>query len=197
MLRTSDLARIIPEKVTRMKHGKEVYASPREPFSTNGTDSFRRFHEPFQRRVSETNNNPGIDQRYLGLEILSAGHHFLHRRHSVLRRSAFDDVSNIRFITSDAARFEYLRQQLSGAPDKGAPLNVFVGPGRLADEHNRAFSIAFSGNDLCPSFRKRALPTVFQTGMKHVPCFIRSVRYSSISRGEWEIRCVHPTPLPE
>ena len=80
------------------------------------------------------NGSHGVD--FVGLGI------------AVLRRPALDDVRDVDVVARQLDRLDDLRQQLAGAADKRHALLVFVGAGRLADEHQVGRWVADAEDDL-------------------------------------------------
>ena len=54
---------------------------------------------------------------------------------AVFRRTALDHVGDVHVVAPEANRLDDLGEQLTGAPDKRDPLDVFVGSWRFAHEH--------------------------------------------------------------
>src|SRR6185312_17043411 len=70
---------------------------------------------------------------------------------TVSRRTAFDDVGDVNVFPANAHGGDHVVQQLTGAPDKGLSLLIFVRSGGFANEHEIGSRIACAEDNLLSS----------------------------------------------
>ena len=90
----------------------------------------------------------GLIYRDLPHEKWRAGLAFVALRRAISRRPAFHDVRNVNVFAANAHGFDHVVEQLAGATDEGFALDVFVGAGAFADEHQVGAWVAYAEDDL-------------------------------------------------
>ena len=106
-------------------------------------DAFARVEQIFHRGIAQHNDHFRLHDRDLAEQIRFARRRFFSRGSAIAWRTAAVNVSDQHFFTFQTDRFDDLRQQLSGAPDKRACLYVLIRAWRLTDKHQSRFSISF------------------------------------------------------
>src|SRR3990172_4613753 len=119
----------------RMVHGDEIDAVPHLRLAMHLADRFAR-GEPGPGGASQADDDPGLYQLDLPLEVLSAGIDLAGKRVAVVRRAALDDVRDEHLVAAPADGGDQLVQEASGRADEGARLLVLVEARRLADEQH-------------------------------------------------------------
>ena len=99
-------------------------------------------------RRAEADDQLGLDDGDLALEVGDAAGHLFGRGHAVAGRAAFDDVADEHLLAGIAHGVDHLGQQLAGAADEREALLVFVGAGAFADEHDVGPEQALAGHDV-------------------------------------------------
>ena len=70
---------------------------------------------------------------------------------AVVRRTAFQHVRDVDVLSAlEAERDQHAVQQLAGGADERLALRIFVGAGRLADEHPLRVCVAYAGDGRPP-----------------------------------------------
>ena len=88
----------------------------------------------------------GLDDGDLPLEIGQAAGHLVGRGDAVAGGAALDDVADEDLLAGVAHGGDHLGEELSGAADEGEALFVFIGAGAFADEHDVGVDGALSGH---------------------------------------------------
>src|SRR5206468_644009 len=70
--------------------------------------------------------------------------HFVRSRFAISGRATFNDVQDKDLLALQSHPRDHLVQQITGAADERAALEVFVFAGAFADEHNLGVGIAFA-----------------------------------------------------
>jgi hypothetical protein len=84
--------------------------------------------------TAQRGNDSRPQQRYLRVEVFSAGFYLVWLRIAVVRRTALDDVRDIHILSLYADALEKLGEKLAGGADEWARLLVLVITRRLANE---------------------------------------------------------------
>ena len=103
-------------------------------------------HEAAGGGGAEADNELGLDDSDLALEVGDAAFHFLGGGHAVAGGAAFDDVADEHLFAGVAHGFDHLGEELAGAADEGETLFILVGAGAFADEHDVGPQGALAGN---------------------------------------------------
>ena len=91
----------------------------------------------------------GADCHNVGSGALkTVGKYFLGQRVPVSRGAVFDDIGNKDLLAPQSDGRQQLLEELSGWPDEGTPLLVFVPAWRFADEHYFGVFGTFTGHDI-------------------------------------------------
>ena len=114
--------------------------------------------------ASEADDHFGLDGRELAQQKRHAGGDFVFFRRAIFRRAALHHVGDVDVVALQAHGLDHLRQQLSGAADKGNALHVFVVPGPFADEDQLGVRIAHAEDDLVAVAVQLAARAVAQVG---------------------------------
>ncbi len=94
-----------------------------------------------RRAGSEADDYFGSDGVELAQQIWRAGFDFVGFGQAIFRRAALDDVADVYVFALQAHRFDHLRQQFSGAADKGKALGIFVAARPFAYENQVGFGL--------------------------------------------------------
>src|SRR3984893_1434648 len=113
-----------------------------------------------QRVPAEHQDDFGLDEPELLLEIRRASLGFGGLRIPVSRRPAFEDVRDEDVATREADAAKQLLEQLAGGADEGLALQVLVLAGRLADDHDPRGGRANSWHRPGPRMTQRATPAI-------------------------------------
>src|SRR5207245_690556 len=81
---------------------------------------------------------------------------------AIFRRAALDDVTDVNVFALQAHGFDHLREELSGAPDKGKALGIFIRARSLSDKNKLGFGISVAENDGVAMLMKLAARTFAQ-----------------------------------
>src|SRR5262249_13953314 len=96
------------------------------------------------------------------VQIGRAGRDLIGGRLAVLRRSAFNDITDVDVIALQPhALLDHVGQELPGPADKGQPGAVFLGPRRLADKDDASDRRPLAEDRLRASMRQPALRAGF------------------------------------
>jgi len=156
----------LSQHVGRMKRHDQVRPTrPGVPDAALTRDAETGAEKRFRRRRPEREDDFRSDDRDLAVEILAAIRElFLHRRAIgdasafVRRGAALDRVRDEDVFAAKIDRGEHLRQKLSGAPDEGFALTIFVLAGSFADDHQVRIRIADPADDFRPRAADDAAP---------------------------------------
>ncbi len=105
-----------------------------------------------RREGAERDDHLRADDLDLPEQESLAGRDLLRLRVAVPGRTALDDVRDVDLLAAELAaaddhRLDHLRQELARPPDERQSLGVLVGPGPLADEHQRRRRVPRSEHD--------------------------------------------------
>ena len=107
------------------------------------------------------------DGRDLAVEERRAGFHLVALGLAILGRTALHHVRDVDVLALHAHRLDHLVEQLSGAPNEGLALGVFVRSRAFAHDHQLGAGIAYAEDDVLPSLVQdaaRAIANVFADG---------------------------------
>src|SRR5262249_37749371 len=90
----------------------------------------------------------GLDGVELTEKKRRAGGDFVGLGLTIAGRTALDHVADVHVAALEAHGFDHLREELSGASDKGQSLCVFIGSGTLTDENQLRFPTSVAEHDL-------------------------------------------------
>ena len=82
------------------------------------------------------------------IRIRFTGSYFLRPRIAVTGRTAFEDIAYIDISPLQSHGLDNPGQELSGAPDKRSPLDIFISAGRLADKDDFGLRIPLAKDDV-------------------------------------------------
>ena len=121
----------------------------------------------FQKRLpcntSCTENHFRFYNFQLFPQIRFAAFYFLRLWVAVIRRTAFENITDKNFFTLELNRLQYLGQELTGAPDEGFSLFVLIRSRRFTHNNDIRFRIADAENEFFPRLPERT----FHAGVDH------------------------------
>ena len=118
------------------------------PAAAGFADGHRFVDQSARGRRAEADDQLGLDDGDLALEVGDAAGHLFGRGHAIARRAAFDDVADEDLLAGIAHGVDHLGEELAGAADECEALLVFVGAGAFADEHDLGLERALAGDDV-------------------------------------------------
>src|SRR5580704_1507632 len=149
------LPRIAQQKRGMISDG-ELGAAEIEPASPKLGHGCVNRQKRFCRHRAQSHDCFGFDGRDLPHQKWRASLALIPLRRTVSRWATLDDVRNINIFPPQAHGLNHVVEQLSGAPDEGLTLLVFIRARSLADEHQISFWIADSEDDLLASLLAQA-----------------------------------------
>src|SRR5258706_2244997 len=94
--------------------------------------------QPHRRGLAEGDDEPGLDELDLPVEVGRARGGLLRRGRAIARRAAFHDIGDVDLAPAlDADRREHAVEELAGLPDEGFALLVLIRTRSFADEEPR------------------------------------------------------------
>ena len=107
------------------------------PLAPEPRDAFGNSEYFFGSRSTGSNNDFRSDEFDLPLEKRTAGERLLWCRRAVTRWAPVDDVGDVNVRLGETDRCKHLIEQLARPANEGLALEIFVPPGRLANDHQR------------------------------------------------------------
>ena len=134
-------------------------------------DAHVHSHQFPQGRGAQGDDDGGVDELDLALEVAEAGLGFLRCGGAVVRGPAFHDVGDVDLIAGKADGPDHFFKQIARFAHKRPPLLIFILPRALADEHEPGFGVALAKNEPEAAGAERAgqaaLNTAFQRWEVH------------------------------
>ena len=145
-----------------MKHGKDLkVAPPGQERSSDACDPLGIGKEPLGRRISQCNDEAGVDEGDLCLQIWEARLHFRFVWDAILGRATLDDVCDVDIFALDVDRGKNLVELLPRRANEGPSLLIFNLAGAFSNEHNRRLWISFPENGVSARLTEGALGALF------------------------------------
>lgn len=104
--------------------------------------------EAGERGFAQGDDDFGADDGDLLAEEGQAGFHFVGFGLAVAGGAALDDISDPDLFAPELHGLDDLGQEFARAADEGAALDILVGAGAFADEHELGHGVAFAGDDV-------------------------------------------------
>ena len=105
----------------------------------------------FSGYCTKRNNYFRLDRRDLAHQKWRAGLALVAFRSAIPRRTAFDYVRDVDILALKAHCFDHVVEQLSGAPNEGFALHIFICSRAFAHEHQFGARIAYAKDNLLAS----------------------------------------------
>ena len=99
---------------------------------------------------AEGHDDAGVGGLNLSYKEWSALQAFFDLRLPAIGRTAFDHVGDVGLVWLESHGLNHALQELTRGADKGAPLEVLLLSGGLADEDHIGLGVSPSKNELCP-----------------------------------------------
>ena len=112
--------------------------------------------QPFHRRDTQRDQDLWADDLDLPNQVGLAGVHFLRGRLAIAEclagrvGAALEDIRDKDLVPAQTHRLDDLREQLPRLADERFALLIFIGPGRLTDEHYRRMNVADAIHHVLP-----------------------------------------------
>ena len=139
-----------------MKHGIVYHAAHPLGLAMDAGDGCAG-EVALHRKAPEGDNQPGVNQRDLLVEVGPAGLDLWWLGIAVPWRPAFDDIGDIHILPFEVDLGQEFVQIVARRADKGYALAVFVKAGTFADEHDIGVLWTLAWHGVGPSLTKDAL----------------------------------------
>src|SRR5690606_3518208 len=154
-LRAAALARGVAQQVGGVEERHDLDAVPVEPAAAQPRDALVRLEEVLRRDVPQGPYHLRPDDPDLLEQHALAGGDLGRRGVAVSGRPELDDVRDVDLLALEADGGEDLVEELAGAADERAALQVFLLAGRLADEHERGVIWSLAEDEVVGEFAQR------------------------------------------
>ena len=132
----------IAEQIGRMIRTHHPDAMIVKELTSQLADSLRFAQQILSGHGSPADDIFGLDRMYLRVEKLATVRCFLRQWIPIARRSAAQDVANVKVFAFQLAGFDDPVEQLSGRSDEGFAPSVFFGSGCFTNKHDPRIRIS-------------------------------------------------------